>query len=461
MRSAGVERTVRFARHLPDFGYRVRVLTTSTFGGRRSGSELRAWEPLRLYRWLRTPARRETPARPDREGGWPGLKSLLRRWVLVPDGQITWLPAASAVGLHHMRQDPPDLIYSTSPPASAHLLGLFLRWQTGVPWVADFRDSWVYDPLDPALLDMPHRRRLERRLEEAVVGGADAVVTTTEVSAGYLASSYPAAADRIRVIANGFEPDEFSDPEIIRPRPEGLVIDDARESEGGLDIGKGANATAGTSPVAGAGEMGIEEPLRIVHTGTFSRSHPHRSPGPLLAAMRSLAAGEPAWEKRLRLVLVGGLSAAEADMVEPLVAAGMVELHGEVDRAGALAFQRGADVLLLVDHPRAWPSSNQPGKLFEYLASGREILALCGVGAAADLLAELRVGVSARPDDVQGIRQALVDLWERKAAGTLRVTVDAKELLPYHRRELTRELASCFDAVVEAGSPGKGPADAS
>ena len=114
----------------------------------------------------------------------------------------------------------------------------------------------------------------------------------------------------------------------------------------------------------------------------------------------------------------------------------------------------------IVDHPRPWPSSNQPGKLFEYLATGREILALCGVGAAADLLAELGVGVSARPDDVEGIRQALVDLWERKVAGDLRTTVDAHRLLPYHRRELARELASCFDAVVEAGGAAKGLADA-
>lgn len=453
---------MKFARHLPDFGYRAQVLTTSTFGGRRSGSELRAWEPLSWYRRFRHPSRQDVQVKGgDRDGGgWCRLKHMLRRWALVPDGQITWLPAAAIVGLHHMRHDPPDLIYSTSPPASAHLLGLFLHDRTGIPWVADFRDSWVYDPLDPVLQDMPHRRRLEHRLEEAVVGAADAVVATTAVSAGYLASSYPSAADKIRVIANGFEPDEFEDLETMRPRPEGLVIDDARERDSVSAASEETDAASGILPLAGADAGGAGEALRIVHTGTFSRSHPHRSPGPLLAAMKSLLAGEAAWAKRLRLVLVGGLSPDEADMVEPLVEAGMAELHGEVDRAGALAFQRGADVLLLVDHPRSWPSSNQPGKLFEYLATGREILALCGSGAVADLLAHLGVGATARPDDVMGIQQALVALWDLKVAGALRTTIDADKLQPFHRRELTRELASCFDAVVAGGSPGRDLVDA-
>ena len=203
-------------RYLPDFGYRARILTTSAFGRteREGGGVLRAWEPLACYRWLLNGAVRRNKntaaARRSDPGPASGLVRLLRRWVMSPDGQGTWLPAAAAVGLQHLRSDPAQVIYSTSPPASAHLLGMLLKSLTGLPWVADFRDSWVSAPLDPAVFDVPGRRRLERRMERAVVTAADAVVTATEISAGLLCEFHPEVAQKIRVITNGFDPNEES-----------------------------------------------------------------------------------------------------------------------------------------------------------------------------------------------------------------------------------------------------------
>lgn len=438
-------------RYLPDFGYRARILTTSAFGRTEregaGGGVLRAWEPLACYRWLLNGAVRRNKstaaARRSDPGPASGLVRLLRRWVMIPDGQVTWLPAAAAVGLQHLRSDPAQVIYSTSPPASAHLLGMLLKSLTGLPWVADFRDSWVSDPLDPAVFDVPGRRRLERRMERAVVTAADAVVTATEISAGLLCEFHPEVARKIRVITNGFDPNEESASSVGAGERW-----QRREGERG----------GGAAPSSDPGR------LDIVHTGSFSLSHPQRGPQPLFAALHSLLREDGSWAGRIRLVLAGRLTVAEIAAASDLCAAGVVDVRGEMGRAACLDLQRRAGALLLLDHRRQGGalSSNVPGKLYEYLAAGRPILALCGEGMVARLVDDLQAGMRAVPDEPEAIRRLLVDAFERFRTGNLSFAVPTERLRRFHRRELARQLADCFDEVVgrvvEGGSQYQGHA---
>lgn len=386
------------------------VLTTAAFGGESDAQVQRAWEPLKLYRQLCNRQARAGSApsslRTD-AGRFRGLVAWLRHWAVFPDLQVTWVPFALQRAIEVVERQAPAALYSTYPPASAHLLGLWLKRRTGLPWVADFRDSWTTDPLDPAL--PAWRLALERQLEQAVVEAADVVVTATELSAGYLRQLYPRAADRVRVITNGFDPEEFA----------------------------GAHA----APPSGG-------PLRLVHTGSFSYSHPQRSPRALFAALESLLAEDRAWAGRLRLVLAGNISPAERQQAAALEGAGMVECLGAVERRQAISLQQEAHLLLLLDHARPWPASNVPGKFYEYLAARRPILALCGPGMVADLTHRLGTGFHAPPDEVQAIRQVLVEAWERFVRGALPGAVAADQLRPYHRRELTGQLAGCFDALL-------------
>jgi hypothetical protein len=150
----------------------------------------------------------------------------------------------------------------------------------------------------------------------------------------------------------------------------------------------------------------------------------------------------------LRLILAGSLSPAEYLGAAALGAAGMVECLGSLERRQALELQQQAHLLLLLDHPRPWPASNVPGKFYEYLATRRPILALCGPGMVADLTCRLGTGLHAPPDDVGAIRQVLVEAWERFDRGELHGAVAAEELAPFHRRALTGQLACCFDSLL-------------
>ena len=440
IRSAGVERTAKFERYLPEFGYRTTILTTAAFGGRGDARHLRAWEPLAAYRWLFNRQARERPesstqVRTAAGTRRQGARDLVNRRLLVPDGQITWAPAAIIKGLRLLRREPVDLIYSTSPPASGHLIALLLAQLTGLPWVADFRDSWVYDPLDPALSHDSSRFELEGWLESAVVNGADATIAATAISADMLRQQHPAARACISVITNGFDPQDLDAVE--GPLPESLLFD----TETPIELA----AQHVEVPERGDGD---ERPMRVVHTGSFAHSHPSRSPAGLFAALRLLIAEDEGWMRKLQVILVGRLTSHELSSAADLIEAGIVQIAGEVDAASARRFQRGADLLLVVDHDRPWPASNVPGKFYDYLGVGHPIIALCGAGALSDLMEELGAGVWVRPDAAAGIARVLGKFHARFASGTLGED-QRGDLSRFHRRELSGELAVRFDRALK------------
>lgn len=423
MRSAGVERSAKFARYLPDFGYHVTALSTTAFGSRDDATTLRAWEPLTLYRkaFNRGAGTGDVGVAGRRGSGFAARAiRYLRRHMLVPDAQITWIPFAKRHALAWLANHDATVIYSSSPPASTHLLAMQLKRKTGLPWVADFRDAWVYDPLDPAIAQQPGRLRRERRMERAVVEAADAVIAATEISADYLRRTYRRAATAISVIPNGFDP---------------------------ADI-----AGAGTT------ESPARDYMHIVHTGSFGYSHPDRNPYTILAALQKLIEDDGAWAQCIRLTLVGHLTPDETAAAADLVNAGVVQLTGVVERPAALALQRSADVLLLVDHARPWPASNVPGKFYEYIAMRTPVLALCGEGMVRRLMGELDAGVCVDADDASTAGDTIATLYREWEKGTLSSNVTPDAIRSFERRALAEQLAQCFDDVIARSGAQEKPA---
>jgi glycosyltransferase involved in cell wall biosynthesis len=231
-------------------------------------------------------------------------------------------------------------------------------------WLADFEEGWRFDQLREA---WPTRLqdRIDCALEALVARSADRLVAVTTPIVDDFNRRFGVCADHVSM---AWDPD--LDEQFSSARPPELETDH----------------------------------INVVYTGTLTLPH-RRDPRGLIAALRELAVRYPEDANRIRLVLAGSLSEQERHMVEGMNRDGLVRHVGALRRRDAVALQRRADALLLLtsgDH-----TSQITGKLFEYLAANRPIIAVAPDNEAARLVRETNTGVVVAPDDVQAIVGAL------------------------------------------------------
>ncbi len=416
----GTRRVGAFTRYLPQYGYHPVVLTTSSYG--MSDGDLstiserlifRAPDILDIGRWIARLLTRTTPAIPG-ERLPPILTpdSRLARVMeqtLIPDIHIGWLPGAVLRGRMLLRAGAFRAIFSSSPPPSTHLVALALKRLSGLPWVADFRDGWTFEPPNTAVFSSSARLNIERILERMVVLSADRIVTINQVLANDLRSRFPTASERITVISNGYDPEDFNNiPRLPGSNTFEIVY---------------------TGRLAGSRQTGSEHgrlltPLLQALQRFQNRSRPHTT----------------SW----RLTFAGALNREERALLENSGLGEHIRCLGNVSHRLALQLQAQASILLLITAPDT--TSVTTSKLYEYLASGRPILALTGRSAAAALIEEFDAGLIVAPDDVEGICRALEQFYDRWRAGALPERVDPR-IRRFDRRRLTGELATIFDEL--------------
>ena len=256
-----------------------------------------------------------------------------------------------------------DCAITTSPPASAHLVGCALRL-AGTPWIADLRDGWTFDPPRAPWPTRP-QGALDAALERAVLGYADRLVAVTAPIAADLERRLGRSAT---VITNGFDPEE---PLGASPP----ALDPARHS--------------------------------LVHTGRLNVVG--RSPHALFDGLREFLRRRPDGALRLEVVLAGPISPDQERQLADPALRGLVRSVGSLDRPAALALQRSADTLLvLAEGNDVRPArSVATGKLFEYLGAGRPILVLGEESEAARIVAGADAGAAARGDSAAAIAATL------------------------------------------------------
>ena len=326
----------------------------------------------------------------------------LRRF---PDAHLGWLPFAVWAGLRLAPRV--DVLYSSSGPFTSHLVGLVLHVLTRRPWVAELRDGW-YRWNRAIFPDYPAwRGPLEGWLEGQVIRRAARVVCVTDRMADAFRRQYPdLPAEHFSVVPNGFDP--------------------------------GAHVAVDAHPDHGRGGA-----FTVVHAGALYYG---RSIQPFLHAAARLAQEDADFARAFRLDLVGSLDqTARAEVAESPIAARVV-CHGQLDHPSTLARERAADLLLLVANTTLGAQATVPGKLFEYLASGRPVLAIAPrESTTADVLARTGGGWLADGADPEAVYRQL-----RAAFSRERVAVDPRQLAPFDRRRLAGELARVLDAALFA-----------
>ncbi len=409
----GVQRVLKLCRHLPELGVEVDVLAPDDpkWGAVDPGlaADIPASTTVHRARY-RGPSHAQTPA--ARLAAAEGLRSLgvraalLGRRVLLPDPEIAWFPDALRAGLRAVREREIDVVLSTSPPNSGHVIGAAIARRAGVPFVADFRDSWLANPhRSYEKRSVRAKRAVEERIARAALRRVAAVSAVTPTIAEEASELAPGGTP-VRVVANGCDFDEFEGLEYVRG-----------------------------------------ERMRIVHAGSFFGQ---RTPRPFLGALAAVLGERPELRERVQAAFLGELRPADREWALGLGLGDALSLEGFRPHAEALAAMRAADVLLLLV-PRAGGRglSVVSGKVFEYLAAERPILALVPPeGDAASLLRNTGSAWIADPDDADAIAAAIresVAAWEGARLDERRLTPEWRERLD--RRTRAAELAELLQSV--------------
>ena len=325
--------------------------------------------------------------------------------IIVPDLEVVgWIPFALPRALGLARRGAVDCVVTSSPPHSGHLIGMALR-SRGVPWVADLRDGWRFDPSRPRY-PLELQRRLDAALEARMARTADVAIGVTAPIADDLAARLGARAE---TITNGFDPDlPVAPPASVAP-----LLHPGRHS--------------------------------IVHTGTVGYAGRGRSFEPLVEALHRLRADTPDVAGRLELVFAGPAARHERDLLERRDLGARVRLVGSLPHPEALALQRAADSLLVVAGERH--RSVATGKLYEYLTAGRPILVLGAGSAAARIVADAGAGLAVDADDPGAIADALRRLVAPRAGEEV-AAADAAAIARYGYPALAARYAGAIERAI-------------
>lgn len=397
--SSGVQRTLRFAKYLPQHGWNPIVLTVDEAAHdaitTRPGNEIP--DGVAVHRTRCFNASKHLSL----FGRYP-------RFVALPDRWASWRLTAVRKALKLVREHRIDAVWSTFPLATTQQIGLAVAEQSGLPWVAEFRDPmWQHDwPTEP----VPNA--YWKKLEERIVRKASRMVFTAPGAVEMYVSRYPdVPRERYALIENGFDESAF-----VRAEESGPPA--TRRPEGG--------------------------PVVLLHSGIIYSSE--RDPTQFFQAIANLKQRGEVSASRLRIILraTANDAAIRADLAR-LGIDDILEVAPSIGYLDALREMKTADGLLILQASNC--NAQIPAKLYEYMRAYRPILALTDpVGDTAGVVRAANAGVVCPLDSVPAIEAALPAFIAAIGAGNAPVAAEPV-VATYSRESQAAGLAHVLDGV--------------
>lgn len=384
MGMGGVQRMTKLAKYLPQFGYDVTVLTVKPIKYAaydeslldelpaeveisRSGSR----DPARIARLL-----------PFSINPGAGFSSAVKhKGGLWPDSKVGWKKPAIKLAEKIIREQNVDLILSSSPPVTGHLVALEMKRRHGLPWVADFRDVWETRPPEK-LYDDPRLIDKSNRLLDQITEAADMVTAINETMGARL-------SDQAKHIMGGYDIDDFADLTSFENRDKFILS-----------------------------YMGA--------VGPFHRLEPW------FEAARAAAAADPAFAPGITFKIIGANDSRRImATAEKFGFDRRVELTGYLPHRQALREASSAAVSTL-SVPDGYPAT-LPGKMFDLIALPLPILAVAQEGGeVARFIDKYNAGICVKPDSPVLLAEAMLQLFKSFRAGGTWVKEDISGFTRYH-----------------------------
>lgn len=433
---SGVFRSIKFAKYLPQFDWQPTVISTDRppngwkFSDDSQLSEIpEGMEVVRIPDGISTG--RETTLPGERVKAIIGfLRGVLRfspeadkicaqllqnregimELLTFPCGALSWAYDAVQYIEANLDVEQFQAVYTTSGPSSAHLIGFYLKQKYGIPWVADYRDQWTFNPYgavyDPANRD--HRLLFE--LESVLLRGADRSLTIEDGMVSSYEQHFGLESGNVVSITNGYDEEDFADLQTPQSRTDKFTIN---------------------------------------YSGLLYTEQ--RNIAPVLTAIRQLRDEKKIDLSKLRFRIVGAGEQRNIEAAEQYGLAQIISQTGYLSHQEALQANMNADLLLLLvgDEPKF--QSVYTGKFFEYLRSGRPILALAPKDGAVDrVLRESGHGEAYLSTQIPRIKAMIRREYQKWERGETTEPLHSPVIQRFERKALTQRLADVLETVKNA-----------
>ena len=404
---SGVQRWLKFVKYLQGFNIQPIVYTISNPRYLTIDDSLLneipenievlkhpIWEPADLLFWKKNLQQNSGISNASKSS----FLSFIRGNFFIPDPKLFWIKPSVKYLQKYLNKNDVDVIISTGPPHSMHLIAEKLHQKNDVKWLADFRDPWSDIYYNKDFKEFSFVKNRNKKLEKSVLKKADCVLTVSNA----LKKEFSKYANRVEVVTNGFD-DDFLKPSKVL----------------------------------------LDEKFTISYIGLLPKQS---NPKNLFRVLQVLCSQHKDFEKDLQLNFIGDIS----DEVKTAVFNNKLEENTRfidyVDHTKALEYQQKAQVLLLLIPNVKKCKGILTGKLFEYLSAKRPILAIGPEdGDLADVLEDTNAGVIVDFDNNDKLSSEILKLYHQYKKGNLEV--NSKNINKYHRKELTKKVAFIINSL--------------
>lgn len=404
---SGVQRWLKFVKYLQNFDIEPIVYTVDDANYPKEDRSLLdeipenvkileqpIWEPTDLLFWKQKKQQKKDISNSTNNG----LLSFIRGNFFIPDPKIFWVKPSIKFLNTFLKTNKIDVIISTGPPHSMHLIAQKLKQKNNIKWIADFRDPWTDLYYNKEFNQLSFAKNRNRKLEIAVLKNADCVLTVSNS----LKKEFVKQAKRVEVITNGFD-----------------------------------------SEVLEQNTVNLDEKFSISYIGLLPKQS---NPKLFFSALRKICFENANFKRDLKLNFIGDISEDVKHEIQINNLSENTEFMEYVPHKKAIEYQQKAQVLLLLIPNIENAQGILTGKLFEYLTTNRPIFAVSPPNIDLEqILEETNTGFVLDYHDELKIKKVIEGLYQEYKNGG--ISVKSKNIAKYHRKELTKQLAEIIKSI--------------
>jgi glycosyltransferase involved in cell wall biosynthesis len=410
---SGVQRWLKFVKYLQDFGITPVVYTVDNPDYPIEDKTLEndipqgvevlrqpIWEPYKLAGFFSRSKAKKTSAGflSQKQSLLGKTATYIRANYFIPDARMFWIKPSVKYLEDYLKKNPVDIIISSGPPHSLHLIAKELKDKTGIKWVSDFRDPWTDIDYFHQLPLSEKAKKKHFRLEKQVLENSDAVLVVGKT----MQENYLPFNSNTYVISNGFD----------------IEIKEA--------------------------EKNLDKKFSITHIGMMNEDRNPKTLWKVLAELKSEIIG---FGENLEIQLIGKLAGVVLVDLESENLSDQINHIDYLPHHEVQDYQRKSQVLLLAVNRVPSAKGIITGKIFEYLVAKRPILAIGPEdGDLAEIIEKSKAGNIVGFDEHDKLKSVIVKLYTSYLKNELSISSEGIE--QYHRKNITKQLSKLLKTVV-------------